>query len=269
MAELDAILSGEDDGTEDVEQNAPQARGPDGRYLKETSSAPPAEPTPAPTPPPAATPPPEQDDRVPQAALLDERRKRQERERENQELRDRLDRIEAQRQTPPAAKEEPPKDIWDDPQAFVAAAERRAVEAAIAEADNRFIERMVRQSERAARKRYQDYDEMRQTFSERVNRDPVLKAEFNKAIAEGEDFGDFVYNSAKEMQRFATIRNADEMRAQIRKELEAELAAKANPTAQVPQSLNATPSPASTTETWSGPPPLEDILKHRKRSNST
>jgi hypothetical protein len=47
------------------------------------------------------------------------------------------------------------------------------------------------------------------------------------------------------------------MEAEIRAKLEAEYA-KRTP---VPQSLNTIPSPSTSTETWSGPPPLEAILK--------
>lgn len=278
MAELDAILSGAD-----IDDEPATAAASPGREKPE-DSAPPAEP-PAPTagksePPPAPTTEPAADDRVPVAALKDERSKRQEFERENAELRRKLEDAE-RRLAPPRPEtvtpedESLPEDFYENPGKALANVRRQAREEAVAAAEAKRLEHDVMRSERAARKRYADYDEKRAAFAERVQSDPVIRAEFNKAIAEGEDFGDYVYETATKLQQYGGIRSIEDIRAQVRKELEAELAAKrppaepAAPVAPVPTSLNATPSPTTTSREWSGPPPLEEILQPRKRSNAT
>lgn len=261
MAELDAILSG--DETESV---ADQPRGEDGRFI---STAPPAEPTPEPTPaapvqaaeptPPAApVEPVAVVDHVPQAALLDERRKRQQYERELADMRRELEQLRTPKQP------EPPVDVWADPQAAIDAAKRQAV----AEAEARLAERMMHVeanlSEKMARRQYKDYDEKRSVFQARLESDPVLQSELNRHVREGGDFGEFVYQTANRLQELEQIKTAGSIDALVEKRLQERLAALKPPTPAVPQSLNAQPSPVATTETWSGPPPLAEILNRKK-----
>ena len=256
MADLDAILSGQ---TEPV---AEQPRGEDGRGLPaaEAATAPPAETPPETTPEPAraeapapalvAEPP---DDRVPQAALLDERRKRQAYEREVESLREQL-----ARNKEPA---KPAADVWTDPEAYVSAAEQRAIAAAEARMSDMVGHITANVSEQFARRQYPDYDQKRAEFSKRLEADPVIKAEFNRHIAQGGDLGEFVYSTATKLQQMAELTNIDAYRAKVEAEVRARLEAEYAKRTPVPQSLNAIPSPATSTEIWSGPPPLEAILK--------
>lgn len=258
MAELDEILSGTA-----PEPAVEQPRGEDGRWLPvtEADTAPPAETAPEPTPEPAKaaapTPPapaaeaPE--DRVPQAALLDERRKRQAYEREVETLREQL-----------ARSKEPAKsatDIWSDPEAYVSAAEKRAIAAAEARMADMVGNITANVSEQFARRQYPDYDAKREAFAQRLESDPVIRAEFNRHIADGGDLGEFVYRTATRLQEMADFNNIDAYRAKVEAEVRARLEAEYAKRTPVPQSLNAIPSPATSTEIWSGPPPLEAILK--------
>lgn len=256
MAELDEILAGQD----------PQPRGEDGRWVStdtpEETAATPAVPEPTPEPEKVEDPAPipiaePVEDRIPAAALLDERRKRQERDRENQELRDQL----RQLQERPAQPENVP-DLFEKPDERLTLVEQRARQSAIEEMERRMLNREANKSERQARKKWTDYDDRRAVFEARIKSDPVLASEFHRSVIQGDDdLGEFVYETVGKIQKMEQLRDPNylktfeaEIEARVRKELSA-----AKP--PVPQSLNATPSPASTTETWSGPPPLEAILK--------
>jgi hypothetical protein len=190
---------------------------------------------------------------VPQAALLDERRKRQAYEREVSELREQLAKVQA-----PA---KPDADIWTDPEAYVSAAEKRAIAAAEARMSDMVGHIQANVSEQFARRQYPDYDAKRAAFTQRLESDPVIKAEFNRHIAEGGDLGEFVYSTATKLQQFAEVGNIDAYRQKVEAEVRARLEAEYAKRTPVPQSLNSISSPATNTETWSGPPPLDAILK--------
>lgn len=269
MAELDAILS----GVETPSEAAPieRARGEDGRFV---STAPPAEPTPeavvppepepqaeAPPPPPPTPPVVDEEERVPKAALQDERRKRQQYEREVAELR------EWRRQQEEKASQAvtPPANVWENPEAYISAATQKAREDAIRETQAMLGHQLANASEKAARKLYPDYDQVRAEFSERLAADPVLQSELNRT--DPADIGEFVYttmNRLKALQEVQAVGSIEQLRAKIREEERAKLLAETpRPPTNVPQSLNRTPSPASNTEDWKGPTPLEGILKRK------
>lgn len=255
MAELNEILSGQT--TEPVTE---RARGEDGRFTTATPAESVPEPTPEPVPAPVAAAAPVVEpvvDHVPQAALLDERRKRQQYERELSELREQM-----RAQTQP--KPEPPKDVWEDPAAYISAETKRARDEAVREAQEMMRHQMANLSEQQARARHADYDEKSAAFAARIESDPVLRSELNRVIVNGDDLGEFVYKTASRLQEVEQVGNFDAYRqkveSEIRSKLEAEFAAR-KPV--VPQSLNGEPSPSSTTETWKGPAPLEQILKRK------
>jgi hypothetical protein len=250
MADLDAILSGKE--TESVEQ----PRDEDGRWVAAGDApevpevAPPAAVVPEPEPVKAPEP---IEDRVPQAALLDERRKRQQAERESQELREQLERA----KKPPVD-----EDVWADPGKAISAAEQRAIAAAEAKMREQAFAIDANFSERLARRDYKDYDEKRAVFQARLESDPVLQSALNRHVENGGDLGQFVYTTATKLQELEQVGNLDAYRDKIRSEERAKLEAEMKRPA-VPQSLNATPSPTTTTEHWSGPPPLDAILKRK------
>jgi hypothetical protein len=195
-------------------------------------------------------------DHVPQAALLDERRKRQQYERELSELREQL----KARETPV----QPPKDVWEDPAAYISAEAKRARDEAVREAQTMMRHQFANMSEQQARAKYPDYDAKSAAFAARLEVDPVLRSELNRVVDRNGDLGEFVYKTEARLQEVEQIGNLDSYRtkleADIRAKLEAEFAAR-KPV--VPQSLNGEPSPSSTTEAWKGPAPLEQILKRK------
>ena len=249
MAELDEILSGEESGPV-----AEQPRDEKGRFAPVESTVEPV--TPEPAAPPAAPEPvtapvevkPPEPDHVPTAALLDERRKRQQIERELAEIRQRLEKP-----------SEPEKDIWEDPAAYVSAAEQRAVQ----KAQEMMRHQFANMSEAAARQRHPDYDEKRAVLEARLESDPVLRSELNRTIDNGGDLGEFVYKTASRLQEIESVGNLDSYRQKLEADIRAKVMAELAQKPQVPQSLNSTSSPSSHTETWGGPPPLDEILKRK------
>lgn len=249
-----------------LEKGDERLRDEQGRFTKaDESEAPPApEPeleaeAPAEAPAEPAPPPPEEppkveprEDFVPQAALMDERRKRQQYEQQLQALQRQLEDLQKPKQEPVAA--QPPGDFWDDPQGFVSAAEKRAVE----QAEQRINEQMRHQyatmCETIARSQYQDYDETRDVFLDRVKDDPVLRAE----LARAENPALFAYQTGKRLKEYA--RSPDDIRKEIEAKVRAELAGQAQAQPQVPQSLNTETSPAASSEQWAGPTPLSNII---------
>jgi hypothetical protein len=249
MAELDEFLTGG------------QPRDELGRFAAK-EDAPPASPEPpieaAPTPE-SITPAPEMvaapapaPDLIPQAALLDERRKRQQYERELQELRKHLETLQA-----PKPQAEVPQDFWENPQRFIESAREQAVQQALAKADERMRHQFAELCEINARNRYQDYDAVREKFLERVQDDPVLRAE----LARASDPAEFAYKTGKRLQEVEQFGGLDTYRqrleAEIRQKIEAEMKAKSAPA--VPQSLNAEPS-APAAPVPQGPTPLGSIV---------
>jgi hypothetical protein len=245
-SDLSEILSGRDVSA--------QPRDEHGRFAP-VDSAPPAEPekTPEPAPTPAPVAPveaapavaepvaaPQMPRQIPEAALLDERRKRQEYERKLAELEQRMAQLQA---PPPAApaKAEPPADFWSDPQGFIEAQMQQARQAALSEAEVRMRHQFAEVCELNARTRYADYDEVRDAFLARVEQDPVLRAELSQA----RDPAEFAYKTGKRLSEVEQFGSLDQWREQERARIRAELEAQFKPQAPaVPQSLNAEPSPA-------------------------
>jgi hypothetical protein len=189
---------------------------------------------------------------------LDERRKRQQYERELNELREQM-RAQVQQPAP-----QPPKDVWEDPAAYISAEAQRARDEAIREAQTMMRHQFANMSEQAARAKYPDYDAKSAAFAARLEVDPVLRSELNRVVDRNGDLGEFVYKTEARLQEVEQIGNLDT----YRQKLEADIRAKIMSEMQVqkpavPQSLNATPSPAAHTETWTGPPPLEALLKRK------
>lgn len=272
MAELDEILRGD-----------PQPRDEHGRFAKSdappASSEPAAEAAPAPesvTPTPVAETPadaapsapptvapstaPAPDSapgKIPEAALLDERRKRQERDQWLKERDERIDRLERQlaelsqgRQAPQASPEpaaapaELPADFWENPQAHMQAYGERIRTETLTAARHEQRELYARTCETIARRHYADYDEVRPVFLERLRQDPILQADFAKA----DDPAEFAYTQGKRLREMAEIGDPMALKRRVA-ELEAQLSAAPKPAAaavQLPQSLNAESSAPST-----------------------
>lgn len=192
-------------------------------------------------------PPTEQSQQLPKeefAALKDERRKRQELER-------RLAAIEQQTRAP-----EPPRaDFWDDPQQFMG----QFGEQLLQQWEQRQQIQRIDASEQAARARHNDYDEAYAVFEQAVRLNPSLAYE----LAQASDPGEFAYAKGRAAMAIQSVGSLDELRAQIRAELEAEARAVVQPrqTLSLPSTTAADGSVGGRSgPEWSGPKPLGQIL---------
>lgn len=222
--DLDSILNGTDTGVE-VEQQVEVAT-PEPEPTPEPETGVTHE-TPAQTAPPAV----ESDDvKVPKAALIAERRKRQELERQLQEHAQKFD----------------PQRFYQDPQEIASYVDQRTFNAVIG------------MSRAIVSEQYPDYDEMEELFVQEAERNPALAAEMRAHPAPAL----FAYKTAKQLK---TIREAQDgslearLRAEIEQKVRAELEAKQKPA--VPTDLSGARSAPS--QTAVPDESLESILARR------
>lgn len=172
--------------------------------------------------------------------MIEERRKRQEMERQLQELKQ-----------PP----KPAVDPWSD------------LPGALAQQQQTFEDRIRQErllvSEDMAREKYADFEEVIGHFSKAVEANPALAAQMNQARNPAE----FAYKQGQIQRELGTV-NGDvnayrtKIETDLRAKLEAEYAAKygVKPAPVVPTSLNSDSSPTAATEVYAGPPPLSKLL---------
>lgn len=174
---------------------------------------------------------------VPLAAIEDERRKRQEWERKAQEFERQIQ--QAQQQT-----QHLPKQFLDDPDGTL---QQYAVNV------------RTETSQIVMRSLHPDYDEMEAHFVKLAEQNPALQYRLQTEPNPAK----FAYDTAKEDLELAPVREAggltkwqEKQREALRKEIEAELRAKAPPQPEVeapPESLAAAPSNVSPKETFKKP----------------
>lgn len=175
---------------------------------------------------------------TPTAALVEERRKRQ-------ELEARLKQF-----------EQPPKPVPNKDEDLPGYVDHRLNEVS-QDAHNRFLNAV----EASARNRYSDYDDKRAFFLEAAQSNPHLLVMCNQAA----DPAEFVYRESIKMQRLQPY-NGDlakfeaDLRTSIEKELREKIAKEQTPV--IPKSLNDTPSPIQTAA-YQGPPALGSILRNK------
>jgi len=202
--------------------------------------------TPPVVPPPAVIPPPVEPPELVglRQGMIEERRKRQDLERQLQELKQ-----------PP----KPAVDPWTDlPGAL--AQQRQEMQAELQK------ERLLI-SKDLAREKYKDFEDVIGHFSKAVEANPALAAQMNAHRNPAE----FAYRQGLLHRELSTV-NGDPMayrtklETDLRTKLEAEFAAKygQKPPPVVPASLNSDTSPAIATEVYAGPPPLNKILRNAK-----
>jgi len=171
-----------------------------------------------------------------QAALLAERRKRQELEQQLAE----------------SKKKKP--DFWEDP------------EARLADTENRFQQQLVMQkldiSEAFAREKYSDFDEKLEVFAAMTQENPALYQQMIQQV----NPADFAYKAATNQQKLKEMGNPLEyeakLEARLRAKWEAERAEENKKRADLPGSIATTAGVGgSTAATWSGPTTLDDLLK--------
>ena len=256
---LDEILSGEEESTSEAieaAETAQRERDELGRFkAKQSGEAEEVEPTE-----PESVTPTQQEERIPIAALKDERSKRQQLEQRLQEYEQYFAQLQQapQQQQP---QEEP--DMFADPDGFKAhlAAQIRAellkeVQPTIQQSQ---IMTRAEVSEIMARQKYEDYDATVEHFKEALASNPFLLSQLQQAP----DPATFAYNAGKQWQ---AAKNFGSEAPPTREQIEAELREKImneiglnRP--QVPTTLAAERSVgARSGPAWSGPKPLSDLL---------
>ena len=205
---------------------------------------------------------PTDDGKVPIQALLEEREKRQQYERELKEFREQQDK----------AKKEAPKlpDYFENPDAYNAAIERMVQERVTGleqKVNQQMSQAWLSMSERAAKARYQDFDVMLEAFSKEAQTNPVLAAQ----MMQSPDPGDYVYQTGRKLQALSSTPDLDSLREQMREEIRAELLAEARKGEDekrarldsIPKSLSREQSAAGPRESEWQPTSLEDALRRR------
>jgi hypothetical protein len=185
-------------------------------------------------------------------ALREERRKRQEAERQLQELQ----------------QAKPKTDFFENPDQAL----QERLSSQLAPIQERFFKLSVKAAKNVAGR--EDYEEVAQAFAEAADNDPALMAAFRNA----DDPGEYAYTVGKQFKELGDVggditKYREKIDSQWKgkmSELETRLTAleaenKAlkeshEKRAKVPQSLNSEPSAASTAESFAGPRPLKSIL---------
>jgi hypothetical protein len=183
------------------------------------------------------------------AALKDERRKRQELER-------RLQAMEQQLSAP--RQQQPPVDFWDNPQSFMDERLNQLGSQLLEQWDQRQKVERLNISEQAAKGKYPDWNEAYEAFAQAVQANPRLAHEMAQAV----DPGEFAYRKGKTAIEIQKVGSVDELRAQIRAELEAEARKVIQPTHQLPSTTAADGSVGGRAgPEWGGPQPLSQIIR--------
>ena len=261
MSDLEAILrhqSGDEPAQPETEQQEElelkqPAEEPEAEEVEAKAEEPKAKEPEKPAPPPG------DEGKVPLQALLDEREKRQQYEKE----------LKAFREQQEQAKAKSPKlpDYFEDPEGYNAAVEKMIAER-VAVTEQKFQQQMstawLSMSERAAKARYEDFDEKLAAFEKEAQTNPVLAAQ----MMQSPDPGDYVYQTGKKLMALSTTPDLDSLREQIRNELMAEMkqgeAEKKAKLASVPRSLSKEQSAAGPRNAEWQPTPIEDALRARR-----
>ena len=247
MEDIDNILNGETAAVETVEAEAPEAevqaevtekaeqpRGPDGKFApKGETDAPPAS-----------------EDRVPIAAIHDERRKRQELEKRVADYEAKLQQL----QNPP----QPAPDMFENPEGWQNHFGGQIRQQASQEAS---FNSLLNTSEMLCRDKYDDFDDAKTKFMELAEQNPVLA---QQALGDPHPWRK-AYTLVKNHEKMEALGATDsvsleaKLREQIRAELEAELKAQPAPVAP-PHSLATAQSGRGTSGVWN-PPTIDEILR--------
>ncbi len=195
-----------------------------------------------------AAPPAAEEDRVPVGAIQDERRKRQELERRIEDYEKRLNAI-----ANPPQPQAPPPEMFDDPEGWQNHFGGNIVSQATQQAS---LNAKLDTSEMLARDKFDDFEDMKQSFLELAKENPTLA---QQALSDPHPWRK-AYQIAKthSTMREVGATDVDSLRASIRAELEAEM--KATPAAEIPQSLASAQSGRTASATTGAPPSLQDIL---------
>lgn len=256
---LDAILGGESPSdevyeAEPVEEKAEESTGED----EASAEAQAEEKAESNDEPPSSKPEKPPEGFVPQTALLDERGKRQDLQRQLDELRGML---QAQ-QKPEAKADEEPVDFLDDPDKWAARLQKQVDERA-RQAEITASVRVLNALESAAKARHSDYDEAAQAFAQIAQGNLSLQQE----AANAPDPAEFVYQAGRRLMKLNSA-NGD-LEALIQREREAAIAEylQKHPTPaqraiDVPESLSSVTGATKRTQSAPVDVPLESMFNN-------
>lgn len=190
------------------------------------------------------------------AGISAEREKRQKYERELEQLRAEMQRLQQANQP------EPP-DVYEDPDGFKSHSEKQ-----LSQAEQQRINDRVNLSAYYAKKQHEDFDEAMQEWQKLIQQDPSL---YQRAIQQ-ESPAEWAYQQVKTQQFLTKVGDdpdkyeaslREQVEQEIREKLEAELRAKyeqqpAQP--KPPRSLATAPSAPVSSQEWSGPKPLSALF---------
>lgn len=232
MSDLESILNGDVEDVQEEQEPVQEAVQEPEPEPEETAEAPEGETQGEP-------PTPEVEERmVPQAALLDERRKRQELEAK----------LNADKKAP---------DIFEDQEAYTKHMQSLVSQQVMNERANI--------SEFLARREFPDLDDKVAKFQELVEQNPALKDQVINSVSPYHELVDVV-TKAQELEQ---LKDVDSYKEKLRAEVEAEIKAKYEAGAKksqekresIPPSLDDVPTKGSLKGTnWSGPTSLDSII---------
>lgn len=143
-------------------------------------------------------------------------------------------------------------------------------EARFTETEQRFQQQLVSQkldlSEAFAREKYNDFDAKLEVFASMVTENPALYAQMVQQVNPAE----FAYKTASNQQKLKEMgdpteyekRIREEERARVKAEYDAKIEEEVKKRTSLPGSIaNASGAGGATPPAWSGPAPLDDILK--------
>lgn len=180
---------------------------------------------------------------VPLAGLLDERDKRKQAE-------EKLRQLEAEKEKP---------DFWADPETAM----KTMRDELATEFNQKFTNGLLAYSMQSASYRHDDYESMKQAFTDAVQDNPALAQQ----AVESADPGEYIYNTGKQFSQLNAVGGditalEERIRNEVRAEYEARNKAKVDKLKNVPQSLTDETSAMQPREkVEGGVEPLESILK--------
>lgn len=141
-------------------------------------------------------------------AVLDERQKRQKAERENAELKQRLEAFEKTQQGKKA-------DFFADPDTALAEASKQISQ----QFSSKLHETRMEMSQEMMREKFADYDELEKEFIEMATSNPVLIDELTKARHPAK----YAYETAMKAREAAALKDVDKVRADLEAKVRSEI----------------------------------------------
>ncbi len=257
MATLENILDGEVTEQETTEEATEETKSQETEVADEEKSDTEVEATEVaeteetPTGEDAAPPAAEDVKKVPLAAVLDERDKRK-------ELQKQVEQLEAEK----AETEKEKVDFWENPEGAVQSAIKTEVDKLNAQRQSDYLSISMQMS----RKFHDDFDQALESFSKAAEENPALADMALQADMPGE----YIYETGiqfKQLNEMGGDLNAmrDQMRREIREEVLAEIKQKEDKIDEVPEALTDEPSATPPREkVEGGETPLENIFQHNR-----